>query len=348
MDRHPDANCEIKPATHAALEELALGLHSRIAQAGARVPEVVARALSPGLDEFFAGIQAATESLTPVVEQLRAGFKDPFTPEWLTSFLALPDAMRDQQRKYAEIAIRLKWFAPDNLPHTVVGYFVEVSEREENEALIIQHLFLRHFRENHWEELRKFVDRWRGMDVLPRAHWNTMRDSARLMVNHGVNRCNAAAVVIPAIIPVLDYLLITFARVDLQLPEHVVKQSRDVEIRKALETLDPSVAAFDEPARALAFDVLFERAYSGQTPRLSETFNRHKIVHGESLRHGTAANALRAFFLVDFLVRAISEYREHKPTQKMAWGQAEEFRSVSAVVGAQLTRVGKAPRTLRS
>jgi hypothetical protein len=75
--------------------------------------------------------------------------------------------------------------------------------------------------------------------------------------------------------------------------------------------LDPDVATFDEPARALAFDVLFERAYQGRIPTHSETFNRHKILHGESLRHGTAANALRAFFLVDFLVRTISEYRQH-------------------------------------
>ena len=48
--------------------------------------------------------------------------------EWITSFESLSDAMRQQEQRYADIAVRLKWFVPQNLPYTVVSYFVEVSE----------------------------------------------------------------------------------------------------------------------------------------------------------------------------------------------------------------------------
>jgi hypothetical protein len=264
------------------------------------------------LDQLFVGINAAAEKLASLLEPLREAIAG---SEWVTSFQSVSDAMRVQEQKYVDIAIRLKWFVPQDLPYTVVSYFADVSDYGKHEALTIQHLFLQHFRGDSWHELQKFVDGWRDLNVLPRAHWNTMRDSARLMVNHGTKRCNAAAVVIPAIVAAIEYLSITFARVDMKLPEDAVKRSRNDEIRKALEASDAIMASFDEPARALAFDVLFERAYHGQLPAHGETFNRHKILHGESLRHGTAANALRAFFLVDFLVRAISEYRSGVASQ---------------------------------
>jgi len=39
------------------------------------------------------------------------------------------------------------------------------------------------------------------------------------------------------------------------------KKKRNTLIREAFEFLDPEYGSFDEPARALAFDVLFESAY---------------------------------------------------------------------------------------
>jgi hypothetical protein len=59
----------------------------------------------------------------------------------------------------------------------------------------------------------------------------------------------------------------------------------------------------------LLFERLFATTLWGDTPKGGGSFNRHKILHGEVLRYGTAANVLRAFFIVDFTARNIAAVR---------------------------------------
>lgn len=124
------------------------------------------------------------------------------------------------------------------------------------------------------------------------------------MKRHGDGRFNAASVAIPAIIAVIDGTLADFAIHDLKVSDQWARP-----VKAALARSDRLNSAIFEPASHLAFDVLFGGANPRKRPMYGMGFNRHKIMHGEFIRYGTAANALRSFFVVDFVVDAIERYR---------------------------------------
>jgi len=112
----------------------------------------------------------------------------------------------------------------------------------------------------------------------------------------------------------IDGLLNDFARNDLKIKARGLRAHHLMVIRGQFEELDGETP-FEEPARKLLFDVLFASAIWGATPDRG-AFNRHKILHGELLGYGTAANApersLSLTLLLEILLSCASSGPRHR------------------------------------
>ena len=51
----------------------------------------------------------------------------------------------------------------------------------------------------------------------------------------------------------------------------------------------------------LLLEVLFQKAYPGQSLDIPTTFSRHKILHGEDINYGRKTHTIRAFLILYFL-----------------------------------------------
>jgi hypothetical protein len=219
------------------------------------------------------------------------------------------DAIQSEASLYVAVAQRYKWFVPGDLPFDAVTELNAIVRDGGQVGANIRHFFVNGFRIDDWTPLVHFVENLRYNPALGKGRYRTLRDCADVMRRHGENRFNAAAVIIPALISIIDGLLIEFARQDLEMRARPLGTHGYMQVRDALANPGDSPLRLDEPATALAFGVLFETAYPGKVPAHGMGFNRHKILHGESLTYGTAANALRAFFVVDFVARSIAAVR---------------------------------------
>jgi hypothetical protein len=227
--------------------------------------------------------------------------------------------MQREAALYVDVAQRYKWFVPSDLPYDAVTELNDIVRAGGQVAVNIRHFFVHGFRIDEWTPLVEFVANLRQNPALRRGRYGTLRDCADVMRRHGKGRFNAAAVIIPALIGIIDGMLIEFARDDLEMePRALGTRSGYKQVRDALVDPGGGALGLDEPAANLAFGVLFEAAYPGDVPVHGMGFNRHKIVHGESLNYGTAANALRAFFVVDFVARSIAAVRAARATPSKA------------------------------
>lgn len=277
--------------------------------------DVLGTAIFGGQDNlfnWFRKINPQSDVLGKYVAGALQAIIDLVPPDLPERMQAFQQDLQYQQQTYVDLATRLQWFVPRNLPYRVVSELVRIAQSGANESAQARHLFVGAFRENGWDRLVEFVTDLRNAPSLSRPQWKILLDCAKTMRLHGHDRINAANVVVPAIIAVIDGLLNDFARVDLKISRKSLSQKEYARIRESFQRVDPMSDVFEEPARTLAFDVLFGSAYYGEIPTHGETFNRHKIMHGETLRYGTAANALRAFFLADFVVRSIEQFRRVK------------------------------------
>jgi hypothetical protein len=122
---------------------------------------------------------------------------------------------------------------------------------------------------------------------------------------HGDCHFNAANVVVPTLISVIDGVLADFSQRHLGIDNWHMRGKKQ-KVRAALATV---CYAFDEPGLTLLFDVLFANTQgSSSMPTSNRHFNRHHIMHGNWLEFGRIEYVLRLFLLLFFAAYITDEY----------------------------------------
>jgi len=80
-------------------------------------------------------------------------------------------------------------------------------------------------------------------------------------------------------------------------------QGRKTNREEIIKQQKPQIlpAPLDELATQILLDILFSKAYPGESPASNLQFNRHKIVHGENKHYGRRDYMIRLFLVLDFL-----------------------------------------------
>ena len=136
-----------------------------------------------------------------------------------------------------------------------------------------------------------------------------LRDCIASLRRHGIQRYNAANVVVPTCISLIDGVLTDFSH-DIGIDNwHNRGDGSFDRFRAEIESV---AFAYDRPAISLIFDTLFSRSFYGELPESGRRFNRHPIGHGNWLEYGRLEHVIRLFLMLRFLDYIITEYWERK------------------------------------
>lgn len=261
------------------------------------------------LNTFDIAYKTIAETLTPPLKMWEA---------WLNanrSALENFDLIRStlaQRYKITEveaatILARYKWLITPSLPSEFVFSVVEIGKPNPRTARKVSQLFHEHFSGSDWANLEAMVRGWRGKKISAKR-LRIIRDCV-VSIQSAPTRLNVANVVLPCLIVQIDGALSDFLDEkqiswDTLYDDHKSKKRAPRLGRKSVlrsHVNKTPAGPMDDLFLTLFLDVLLQHSSRGHPPKNPFGFNRHKIIHGESLSYGRKDHMIRAFLLLDYI-----------------------------------------------
>ena len=247
------------------------------------------------LPDLSGVLQPAVDTFRRVASQIFEGFLD------VCAVLGLAiDQSYTQIQALGETCVRHGWcLTPDFDIATLLNTAVQVNRKGADRHRL--YIAMReYFKESNWARLELLV--FSMSESLHSKRRRILLDCVHAVRMHAAGRFNAANVVVPTCITVIDGMLSDFAHA------RGIKNWQTKGKRSLKDEISSVAFDFDRPAIALIFDTLFATASYGKTPASGRHFNRHWISHGNWLEYGRLENVLRLFLMIRFLDYIIYEY----------------------------------------
>jgi len=261
-------------------------------------------------EQYSKMAQMAMTQLKPQIEHFQ---------DWITKNQRVFDPIwkswdeREKKSKIAEkqaakILRKYKWFICPSMPITAIQAVLAVAKEKGRKDADINRLFIDYFARDNWKNLESTVANWATNPLfIPRMP--ILKNCVRTLQAADKNGTNAAIVILPTLISQIDGLLTDYLEKnsipfksmydDYVQGGKVKKQGRKSQFRANVPN------ALTEDLNDLAMDmflnVLFQNSQRGKPLATPFNFNRHKIIHGESVRFGRKDYVVRAFMVLDFL-----------------------------------------------
>jgi len=214
------------------------------------------------------------------------------------------------EQKAVKVLRKYKWFITPSFPETFMFEVIELDKKKGRHDKAVNRLFIEYFEAEDWRNLRKMVNDWKPNAILERRRkiLTDCVNTVRVASKKGINEANA---VLPTLITQIDGALTDYLnskglkwdgdyddRVDAGTGK-VKKIGRKTQFKK----VNPQALTtpLDDLANDIFLNILFQRSYKGKPLATPFNFNRHKIIHGESVRYGRKDYLIRAFMVLDWL-----------------------------------------------
>jgi hypothetical protein len=212
-----------------------------------------------------------------------------------------------QQKEAIKILRKYKWFISPSMPVDVTGAIVRVARKKGRTDKDINKLFISHFESDNWKNLSRMVSAWKKNVHFKKRMPILVACVKTLQISPG-SMPNTSAVVLPTLISQIDGLLTDYSDAwgIPKLPYNdsvkagiITKTGKKTQFRaKAPDVMGNEL---DDLVKDVFLNILFQRSQKGVPLETPFNFNRHKIMHGESLRYGRKDYVVRAFMVLDFL-----------------------------------------------
>lgn len=230
-----------------------------------------------------------------------------FEPTWEKLKRLAEEAKLDEQ-EVAKTLRKYKWFVSPSMPAGVIQAILKVAKGKGRKDREINSLFVGYFSEDDWKNLENIVAGWASSRHL-KPRLPILMSCVRVLQATKPKGTNASAVVLPTLISQIDGFLTDYLEFhgipfktsydDFVQGGKVKKQGRKSQFKANLpHTLSRDL---DELAMDVLLNVLFQGSRRGQPLGTPFNFNRHKVMHGESLKFGRKDYVVRAFMVLDFL-----------------------------------------------
>ncbi len=154
------------------------------------------------------------------------------------------------------------------------------------------------------------VRNWKNKALLKRRY-KILMDCVVFIKIAGKRRINSANAVLPTLITQIDGALSDFLdskhiQWDCDYDDWVDLKTgkiRKVGRKTQYKNSKPKVLShsLDDLANDIFLNILFQKSQSGKPLNTPFNFNRHKIIHGESVKYGRKDYLIRAFMVLDLL-----------------------------------------------
>ena len=264
----------------------------------------VTHSILPGLLEAQSVIAAALETLKPQIASIQTLIEQ----NNKLFFSTLQNDFDINEQSAARVLRKYKWFVTPSLPMPIVYEIVKLDGKQKRQDKAVNNLFVRFFRANNWRELEVMASGWKNKPLL-RKRFKIIMDCLETIKIADKKGVNVANVVLPTLITQIDGLLSDYLKSkgivwDVDFDDFIDRRGavRKVGRKTKFKLVKPKILSdrFDDLANDVFLNILLQSSRRGRP--LKFNFNRHKIIHGESVEYGRKDYVIRAFLILDFLI----------------------------------------------
>ena len=212
------------------------------------------------------------------------------------------------EKKAVDVLQKYKWFITPSFDISFVFKIIQLDKKKGRHDKAVNKLFIDYFSSNNWQKLEVMVDNWRNKPLFKKRSI-ILRDCIKVLKQVRDKKINEANVILPALIAQIDgiltdYLVSKNIKWDVAYDDYVqhgkvTKIGRKSQFKK--NTSKVLTTQFDGIANDFFLNILFQHSDKRHSLKRPFNFNRHKIIHGESVKYGRKVYLIRAFLILDFL-----------------------------------------------
>lgn len=293
-----------KPAIEKVSKVLETLPLARIGEQIARIGENVSRVLSSRVFETIGKqIIALNEIYQKWIDQHKDIFENIgkyWAGVWQNYKIAEDEAI--------PVLKKYKWFITPSMPINIVFNLMQLEKKKGRQDKAVNNLFIDYFSMNNWQSLEEMVESWENC-LIVRKRLKILRDSVQTLKIVQNKKINPSHVILPTLIAQIDGALTDYldsknipwecAYDDFIQQGQIRKVGRKSQFRRNRPGI--LTTQLDDLASTVFLDILFQHSQKGQPLNTPFNFNRHKIIHGESVKFGRKDYLVRAFMVLDFL-----------------------------------------------
>lgn len=268
--------------------------------------------IKPAIEQYQSTAKIIAESLRPLID---------FWQKWAEQnkkvFDNFSNYWREFQQKYniaeqkaVQILQKYKWFITPSFPMFFIFEVVKLDKKKGRQDKAVNGLFVEFFEAKNWRNLEIMVNDWKNKPLL-KKRYKILADCievVKLASKKGVNEVN---VVLPTLITQIDGVLTDYLNSkgiqwDCAYDDWIDGKTGKVKKigrKTQFKNSKPKVLTtqLDDLANDIFLNILFQKSQKGKPLVTPFNFNRHKIIHGESIKYGRKDYLIRAFMVLDLL-----------------------------------------------
>ncbi len=253
------------------------------------------------ISDSFSPIFQFSKFLSPQIEFWKKWTeinKKIFTP-YENFWKVFREKYEEAEKEVVSILKKYKWLISPNMPLSFIFEVVKISKKQGNQRSAINKLFVNYFSVNNFKNLEELINKWENNSFF-KPRMKIFKDCLGV-IKHAKKKYNPSNVVLPVLIAQIDGIRLEFMN-----RNGLSFRIRDEDWKEFFKNQIPEHPLL-ELANWIFIDILFQKAFPGQPLKTPFIFNRHKIMHGETLRYGRIDNVIRTFLILDFLANITGE-----------------------------------------
>jgi len=294
------------------IQESMRGL-AQVAQQVSDTQRRLFESIKPAVEQYQATAKIIAESLRPQIdfwqkwtEQNKKVF-DSFSKYWAD----FQKTYNIAEQKAVGVLQKYKWFITPSFPMPFIFEVVKLDKKKGRQDKAVNGLFIKYFEAKNWQNLEGMVNDWKNKPLL-KKRYKILADCVEVVKIASKKDVNGANVVLPTLITQIDgaltdYLNSKNIQWDCDYDDWIDRKTGKVKKigrKTQFKNSKPKVLTtqLDDLANDIFLNILFQRSQKGKPLATPFSFNRHKIIHGESIKYGRKDYLIRAFMVLDLLV----------------------------------------------
>ena len=268
--------------------------------------------IKPAIEQYQATAKIIAESLRPQIdfwqkwtEQNKKVF-DSFSKYWAD----FQKTYNIAEQKAVGVLQKYKWFITPSFPMPFIFEVVKLDKKKGRQDKAVNGLFIKYFEAKNWQNLEGMVNDWKNKPLL-KKRYKILADCVEVVKIASKKDVNGANVVLPTLITQIDgaltdYLNSKNIQWDCDYDDWIDGKTgklKKIGRKSQFKNSKPKVLTtqLDDLANDIFLNILFQRSQKGKPLATPFSFNRHKIIHGESIKYGRKDYLIRAFMVLDLL-----------------------------------------------
>lgn len=272
----------------------------------------IIESMKPVIEQYQSTAKIIAESLRPQidmwqrwVERNKAIF-DNFSGYWIE----FQQRYNVAETRAVKVLQKYKWFITPSFPISFIFEIMKLDQTKGRHDKKVNNLFIEYYKADDWQKLEAMVSSWEKTPLL-KNRYKILMDCVAVVKIAGKKGINEANVVLPTLITQIDGVLTDYLNSkglqwDSDYDDWVdtkTRKVRKVGRKTQFKNAQPRILTtpLGDQASGIFLNILFQRTQKGKPLATPFNFNRHKIIHGESLKYGRRDYLIRAFMVLDLL-----------------------------------------------